>query len=139
MRFSAARYVHPSPDALVLRPTDGQRLHQPVLVYSPRRGAAGVVKLWGIDPAQKLLARLRHPDVVKAIFSPGEDFIVSWSGQFIRVWDAENGYAITPALSHKNGTIKQVKFNADTHQVFVRMDNDNGVRVWNLPASDAQG
>lgn len=95
----------------------------------------GNLKLSDIVSTHELFPPLKHRNVENAIFSPGGQYIASWSLQRLKVWDAVKGHLITPLLRHK-GHILDVKFNSNETQITVRMDN--GVRLWNLPARNSQ-
>lgn len=96
---------------------------------------AGILKLWDIATARELLTPLKHPNVEKAVFSPDQRYIVSWSLQRLQLWDSLNGNLITPVLWHK-GYIQDVAFNTSVDQIIVRLENEG--RVWNLPLSNLQ-
>lgn len=97
---------------------------------------SGGLMLRDLVSGKDIFPPLKHSDVEKTMFSPGEKYILSWSKYVLRVWDAENGRALTPELVHKKGAIEDVVLDANSLQILVRLEN--GIRVWNFPASPAQ-
>lgn len=96
---------------------------------------SGNLMLRDLVSGKDIFPTLQHGDVEKAMFSPGEKYIFSWSKYVVRVWDAENGRALTPELLHKKGAIEDVVLDTNNLQTLVRLEN--GIRVWNFPANRA--
>jgi len=114
------------------------RAQDKVLVWDE----SGGLMLRDLYSGGDIFPSLKHDGVEQAIFSPDEKYILSWDNYVLRVWDAENGRALTPKLKHKKGSIEDVALDMNKRQILVRLDlgkpEERGMRIWNFPGSPVQ-
>ena len=106
---------------------------KPSLLRTRRMGRE-TVSSWG-----HLMMTFRHAGGVNviALSADGTKVVTGSDDNTARVWDANSGEALTPALSHK-GPVRSVALSADGTKVVTR-SFDNTARVWDANTGEALG
>jgi WD40 repeat protein/tetratricopeptide (TPR) repeat protein len=113
------------------------------IAFSPNGGALvtacwdGSARVWYIEQSG-LQATLKHGEnsqfslVRQAVFSPDGRFVATCSDDdgTARIWEAQSGQAVTPALKHGGG-MWDVLFSPNGHS-FLTLSQDQTARLWDL-------
>jgi serine/threonine protein kinase/WD40 repeat protein/tetratricopeptide (TPR) repeat protein len=104
---------------------DGQHL---LIVEGP-----ATARVWETSTGRPLTPLIRHQEQnIRAVLSPGGEYLLTAAGSEARVWDVATGRPLTPLLPH-NGHVQAAWFNPEVTHVLTA-GQDGTARLWPLTA-----